>query len=48
MERFFKEEKIPFPTFKGEQMNDLIAYLHGGGPAPMVGKEHMGEKHRGK
>lgn len=42
------EEKFPFPAFKGEQMNDLIAYLHGGGPAPMVGKEHMGEEHRGK
>jgi mono/diheme cytochrome c family protein len=28
----FKEEGVPFPTFKGNQMSDLIAYLHGGGP----------------
>jgi cytochrome c6 len=28
----FKEEGVPFPTFKGNQMADLIAYLHGGGP----------------
>jgi mono/diheme cytochrome c family protein len=28
----FKEEGVPFPTFRGNQMADLIAYLHGGGP----------------
>jgi mono/diheme cytochrome c family protein len=28
----FKEEGVPFPTFSGNQMADLIAYLHGGGP----------------
>lgn len=43
MEIFFKEENIPFPTFKGHQMADLIAYLHGGGPAPDVSKMEMGE-----
>lgn len=25
----FKEEHIPVPTFKGDEMADLIAYLHG-------------------
>ncbi len=34
MEKLFKAEKIPFPTFTGNQMADLMAYLHGGGPAP--------------
>ncbi|MEO8092437.1 MAG: c-type cytochrome [bacterium] len=32
----FKEEGIPFPTFQGDDMPDLIAYLHGGGPPPDV------------
>ncbi len=26
----FKEEGIPFPTFTGDQMADLVAYLHSG------------------
>jgi mono/diheme cytochrome c family protein len=34
MERALKEEKIPFPTFSKDEMADLIAYLHGGGPPP--------------
>ncbi len=37
----FKEEHIPFPTFSGNEMADLIAYLHGGGPPPDV-KKGMG------
>jgi mono/diheme cytochrome c family protein len=28
----FKEEGIPFPTFKANEMADLIAFLHGGAP----------------
>jgi hypothetical protein len=34
----FKEEKIPVPTFQGNQMADLIAYLHSGqgGPPPVT------------
>jgi mono/diheme cytochrome c family protein len=28
----FKEEGVHFPTFRGNEMADLIAYLHGGGP----------------
>jgi hypothetical protein len=36
MERALKEEKIPFPTFSKDEMADLIAYLHGGGPPPDV------------
>ncbi|MGE5282803.1 MAG: c-type cytochrome [Chloroflexota bacterium] len=39
----FEEEGIPFPEFKGNQMADLIAYLHGGGPPPEVKPEAMGE-----
>jgi mono/diheme cytochrome c family protein len=34
----FKEEKIPYPTFSANEMADLIAYLHEGGPPPDVGK----------
>jgi mono/diheme cytochrome c family protein len=34
MERALKEENIPFPTFSKDEMADLIAYLHGGGPPP--------------
>jgi mono/diheme cytochrome c family protein len=34
MERALKEEKIPFPNFSKDEMADLIAYLHGGGPPP--------------
>jgi hypothetical protein len=40
MERAFKEENIPFPTFAKSQMADLIAYLHGGGPPPDVKQAH--------
>ncbi|HEX6455974.1 MAG TPA: c-type cytochrome [Solirubrobacterales bacterium] len=36
MEEAFKEEKIPFPEFKANQMASLIAYLHAGGPPPEV------------
>jgi hypothetical protein len=36
MKAAFAEEGIPFPEFKGNQMADLIAYLHGGGPPPDV------------
>lgn len=36
MQQFFKEEKLTFPTFEGNQMADLMAYLHGGGPPPDV------------
>lgn len=36
MRAAFAEEHIPFPTFTGRQMADLIAYLHGGGPPPEV------------
>jgi mono/diheme cytochrome c family protein len=39
----FKEEGVPFPTFKGNQMADLIAYLHGGGPGvKAMPKQGMG------
>lgn len=34
MKAGFAEEGIPFPTFKSDEMADLIAYLHGGGPPP--------------
>lgn len=44
MERFFREEKLAFPTFKGHQMADLVAYLHGGGPAPDVSGMKMHEE----
>ncbi len=36
MEAAFAEEGIPFPTFEANQMADLIAHLHGGGPSPDV------------
>lgn len=40
----FKAEGIPVPTFEGNEMADLIAYLHSGeGGAPeMMGKGMMG------
>jgi mono/diheme cytochrome c family protein len=38
MEAAFAEEGIPFPSFEGDQMADLIAYLHGGGPPPNAPK----------
>jgi mono/diheme cytochrome c family protein len=38
MKAAFAEEGIPFPTFESNQMADLIAYLHGGGPPPDVPK----------
>ena len=38
----FKEEGVPFPTFKGNQMADLIAYLHGGGPGVKSMPQHQG------
>lgn len=41
MARFYKEEDIPFPAFRGNEMADLIAYLHGGGPPPNVSKARM-------
>jgi mono/diheme cytochrome c family protein len=41
MERALKEEKIAFPTFSGDEMADLIAYLHGGGLPPDVGASQM-------
>ena len=35
MAMHFRQEKIPFPTFTGNEMANLIAYLHGGpSPAP--------------
>jgi mono/diheme cytochrome c family protein len=42
MVRFFKEEDIPFPSFTGSEMADLIAYLHGGGPPPDAQGSHGG------
>ena len=36
MKHHFDEEDIPFPTFSANEMADLIAYLHGGGPPPDV------------
>ena len=30
MAMHFSEEKIPFPTFNGNEMADLIAFIHGG------------------
>ena len=36
MKAAFAEEGIRFPTFKPNEMADLIAYLHGGGPPPDV------------
>lgn len=40
MEEAFIEEGIPFPTFGPGEMEDLIAYLHGGGPPPDVEEVH--------
>jgi mono/diheme cytochrome c family protein len=36
MVHHFKEEGIPYPSFSANEMADLIAYLHGGGPPPDV------------
>jgi mono/diheme cytochrome c family protein len=49
MQTAFAEEGIPFPEFKGNQMADLIAYLHGGGPPPDVeaSSESEGDEHGG-
>jgi len=41
MQGAFAAEDIPFPTFKENQMADLIAYLHGGGPPPDVPEAAM-------
>jgi len=38
----FKEEGISFPTFNDNEMADLIAYLHGGGPAPKAMQKAKG------
>lgn len=43
MRRFFREEGLEFPTFTGNQMADLVAYLHGGGAPP----EEMEHGHTG-
>ncbi|HSI79172.1 MAG TPA: c-type cytochrome [Solirubrobacterales bacterium] len=40
MEKAFLQEDIPFPTFGPGEMEDLIAYLHGGGPPPDVEEVH--------
>jgi len=46
MKAAFAEEGIPFPTFESNQMADLIAYLHGGGPPPDAPKSAGGtEEH---
>jgi len=47
MEAAFAAEDIPFPTFKKNQMADLIAYLHGGGPPPDVPEGAMHEEDEG-
>jgi mono/diheme cytochrome c family protein len=49
MKAAFAEEGIPFPTFTANQMADLIAYLHGGGPPPDAPKSgtSMGGMHEG-
>lgn len=46
MEVAFKKEGKEFPTFKGNEMADMMAYLHGGGSPPDVkkGETHMGEE----
>ena len=36
MVHHFKKEGIPYPSFSANEMADLIAYLHGGGPPPDV------------
>lgn len=36
MVHHFEEEGIPYPAFSRNEMADLIAYLHGGGPPPDV------------
>jgi hypothetical protein len=38
MVHHFEEEGIPYPSFSANEMADLIAYLHGGGPPPAVPK----------
>ncbi len=47
MQAAFEEEGIPYPEFKDNQMADLIAYLHGGGPPPEVEPEAKGDEHAG-
>lgn len=42
MQKLFKQEGIPFPTFQGHEMADLVAYLHGGGAPPELSKAMMG------
>lgn len=44
MEAAFEAEEIPFPTFEENQMANLIAYLHGGGPPPKAPKTGEGEE----
>lgn len=33
----FEEEGIPYPTFAGDEMADMVAYLHSEGQAPVSG-----------
>ena len=42
----FKEEGIHFPTFNGNQMADLIAYLHSGHPAGKAAPATKGMKQK--
>lgn len=46
MVSYFQEESIPFPTFTGFQMADLVAYLHSNespqAPVPTVGGSEHG------
>jgi mono/diheme cytochrome c family protein len=44
----FKEEGISFPTFTGNEMADLIAYLHGGAPGGKAMQKTKGMKGMGK
>lgn len=51
MKAAFEEEGIPFPTFKGTEMQDLVAYLQDGGPPPNVpegGAMHSDESGMGR
>ncbi|HEX6228692.1 MAG TPA: c-type cytochrome [Solirubrobacterales bacterium] len=49
MQEAFAEEEIPFPEFEADQMADLVAYLHGGGPPPDAPESGaaMEEEHEG-
>ncbi len=42
---FFEEEGIPVPSFEGDQMSNLVAYLHSGrgGPPPVEPATEMTE-----